>query len=122
MIARQLLCLPLLVVAFACGSYQSGYSIGAEDNGTTKDVKVGSALRLVLPADDWSLESTNTSALALKSTAVGDSGGAPTRIWLFDVKQAGDFVLRATGEAPCRRDTPPCDRPTARYEFKIRAR
>jgi hypothetical protein len=118
--ARRLLCLALLALAGV--SCQSGYSLGAADSGTTKDVRVGSELRLVLPADDWNLESTNPSALALKSSAIGDVGGSPARIWLFDVRQAGDFVLRATGEAACRRDTPPCDRPTARYEFKVRAR
>ena len=115
--------LPLLVVAFACVSVQSGYSLGAEDNGTTKNVTVGSELRLLLPADlDWTLESTNTSALALKSTQVGNIGGSSARIWLFDVKQAGDYVVRATGDAPCRKDAPPCATPTVRYQFNIRAR
>lgn len=123
LIARRLLFIPVLVVAFACVSVRSGYSLGAEDNGTTKNVTVGSELRLVLPADlDWTLESTNTTALALKSTQVGNVGTSSMRIWLFDVKQAGDYVVRATGDAQCRKNVPPCATPTVRYEFNIRAR
>ena len=111
------------LLSFACVSVQSGFAIGPENNGATKDVTVGSELRLVLPADlDWKIESTNTSALPLRNTQVGSVGGSPIRIWNFDVKQAGEFVLRATGDAPCRRDTPPCAIPTVRYEFRIRAR
>ncbi len=123
LIARALVLAPLLGLTFACVSVQSGYGIGAEDNGTTKSVKVGSELRLVLPADiDWVLESTNTSALALKSSQVGNVGGSSARIWLFDVKQPGDYVIRATGDAQCRKSVPPCSVPTVRYEFKIQAR
>jgi len=122
-IVRCLLCIPVLLVAFACVSARSGNSLGAEDSGTTKNVTVGSELRLVLPADvDWTLESTNTTALALKSTQIGSVGSASMRIWLFDVKQAGDYVVRATGEAQCRKSVPPCATPTMRYEFNIRAR
>lgn len=123
MTARALLFVPVLVVAFACVSVRSGYSLGAEDNGTTKDVTVGSELRLVLPADvDWILESTNTTALALKSTQIGNVGNSSMRIWLFDVKRAGDYVIRATGDAQCRKNVPPCATPTVRYEFNVRAR
>jgi len=121
--ARALLFVPVLVVAFACVSVRSGYSLGAEDNGTTKDVTVGSELRLVLPADvDWILESTNTTALALKSTQIGNVGNSSMRIWLFDVKREGDYVIRATGDAQCRKNVPPCATPTVRYEFNVRAR
>ena len=123
MIVRCLLCISVLVVAFACASLRSGNSLGAEDTGTTKNVTVGSELRLVLAADvDWTLESTNTTALALKSTQVGNVGSSSMRIWLFDVKQAGDYVVRATGDAQCRKSVPPCATPTMRYEFNIRAR
>jgi hypothetical protein len=119
---RTLVIVPL-TLSFACVSVQSGFGIGAEDNGKTKSVSVGSELRLVLPADlDWNLESTNTSAVALKSSQVGNVGGSSVRIWLFDVKQAGDYVIRASGDAPCRKSVPPCSVPTVRYEFKIRAR
>jgi hypothetical protein len=111
-----------VVLSFACVAVQSGYAIGVEDSGTTKNVRVGSELRLVLPDLDWTLESTNTSALALKRSQVGNVGGSSVRIWSFDVKQAGDFVLRATGEAPCRKNVPPCTQPTVRYEFNIQAR
>src|SRR5258705_6367647 len=93
----RLTVIPLLVVTLAC-SIQSGYSLGAEDNGTTKSVTVGKELRLVLSGDlDWILESTNTAAVALKSTQMGNAGGASVRIWLFDVRQARDHVLPATG-------------------------
>ena len=123
MIVRCLLFIPVLLVAFACVSARSGNSLGAEDSGTTKNVTVGSELRLVLPADvDWTLESTNTTGLALKSTQIGNVGSSSMRIWLFDVKQAGDYVVRATGEAQCRKSVPPCATPTMRYEFNIRAR
>jgi len=123
LIARALVLVPLLSLSFACVSVQSGYGIGAEDSGTTKSVKVGGELRLVLPADvDWVLESTNTSALALKSSQVGSVGGSSARIWLFDVKQPGDYVIRATREAQCRKSVPPCSVPTVRHEFKIQAR
>ena len=119
---RALIFVPL-TLSVACVSVQSGYGIGVDDNGTTKSVRVGSELRLVLPGDlDWTLESTNTSALALKSSQLGNIGGTSVRIWLFDVKQAGDYVLRAAGDAPCRRNVPPCSTPTVRYEFKIQAR
>lgn len=120
--AHALVLVPLLSLSVACVSVQSG-GIGAEDNGTTKSVRVGSELRLVLAGDlDWVLESTNTSALALKSSQVGNVGGSSVRTWLFDVKQAGDYVVRATGDAPCRKSVPPCSTPTVRYEFKIQAR
>jgi hypothetical protein len=122
-IVRSLLCISILVVAFACASVRSGNSLGAEDSGTTKNVTVGSELRLVLAADvDWTLESTNTTALALKSTQIGNVGSSSMRIWLFDVKQAGDYVVRATGDPQCRKSVPPCATPTMRYEFSIRAR
>jgi len=95
---RGLLVIPGLILSFACVTVHSGFSLGPENNGATKAVTVGSEVRLVLPGDlEWN-------------------------IWNFDVKQAGDFVLRATGDAPCRRDTPPCASPTVRYEFKVRAR
>lgn len=114
---------PLLVATFACVSAQSGNSLGAEDDGTTKNVTVGNELRLVLPGDlDWILESTNTSAVALKSSQLGNVGGSSVRIWLFDVKQAGDYVIRAAGDAPCRKNVPPCTTPTVRYQFNIRSR
>jgi hypothetical protein len=120
---RGLTVIPLLVVTFACVSFQSGYSLAAEDNGTTKNVMVGKELRLVLSGDlDWTLESTNTAAVAFKSTQLGNVAGSSVRIWLFDVKQAGDHVLRATGDAPCRKTVPPCETPTVRYQFNIRAR
>jgi hypothetical protein len=120
---RSLTLIPLLVVTFACVSVQSGYSLGVEDNGTTKIVTVGKELRLVLPGDlDWTLESTNTAAVALKSSQVGSVGGSSVRIWLFDLKQPGDHVLRATGDAPCRKTVPPCETPAVRYQFNIRAR
>ena len=123
MTVRGLLFIPVFVVAFACVSLRSGYGLGAEDNGTTKNVTVGSELRLVLPADfDWTLESTNTTALALKSAQVGNVGDSSMRIWLFDVKRAGDYVVRATGDAQCRKNVPACTTPTVRYEFNIRAR
>jgi len=121
-LAHRLTVIPLLVVTFACVSVQSGYSLGKEDSGTTKNVAVGNELRLVLPELDWTLESTNTTALVLKSTQVGNVGGSSVRIWLFDIKQAGDYVLRATGDAPCRKTVPPCETPTVRYQFNIRAR
>jgi hypothetical protein len=122
-LARRLTLVPLLVATFACVSIQSGYSVGVGDNGITKNVTVGNELRLVLPGDlDWILESTNTAAVALKSSQIGDVGGSSMRIWLFDLKQAGDYVLRATGDAPCRKSVPPCETPTVRYQFNIRAR
>jgi hypothetical protein len=122
-IVRRIAFIPALVMAFACVSVQSGYSLGAADAGTTKNVAAGSELRLVLPGDlDWTLESTNTSALALKSSQLGNVGGSSVRTWLFNVKQAGDYVVRATGEAPCRKSAPPCATPALHYEFNIRAR
>jgi len=122
-IVRRIAFVPALVVAFACVSVQSGYSLGAADTGTTKNVVVGSELRLVLPGDlDWTLESTNTSALALKSSQLGNLGGSSVRIWLFNVKQPGDYVIRATGDAPCRKSAPPCATPSLHYEFNVRAR
>src|SRR2546428_5149914 len=122
-LVRRLTIIPLLVVTFACVSVQSGYSLGVEDNGTTKNVTVGNELRLVLPGDlDWTLESTNTAAVAMKSSQVGNVGGSSVRIWLFDLKQPGDYVVRATGDAPCRKTVPPCETPTVRYQFNIRAR
>src|SRR6267378_6611899 len=103
-LVRRLTVIPLLVVTCACMSVQSGNSLGVDDSGTTKNVTVGNELRLVLAGDlDWTLESTNTAAVALKSTQVGNVGGSSMRIWLSDVKRAGDYVLRATGEAPCRK-------------------
>ena len=57
-----------------------------------------------------------------ESSQVGNVGGSSVRIWLFDLKQPGDYGVRATGEAPCRKTVPPCETPTVRYQFNIRAR
>jgi len=117
-----ILALAIGLTACACVQVQSGYALGPENNGATTTVPVGSELRLTLPAEyDWKVESTNTSALALKSTLIGSVGGVAMRIWLFDVKSAGQFVLRATGEPPCRKSAPPCATPDVSYLFNIRA-
>ena len=123
--ARIFRCAALAVAlgAAACVPAQSGYAIGPADDRTTKSVQVGSELRLSLPAEfDWNVEPTDTRALALKGTAVGNVGGAGVRIWTFDVTAPGEFVLRATGDPACRKATPPCAAPTVRYEFTIQAR
>ena len=114
--------LTLALVSLACVRVQAGYTLGPENDGTTKTVSVGSELRLALPADyDWNIASTNTSALALKSTLVGSVGGSNVRMWVFDVQSAGEYVIRATGEPPCRKSIPPCLTPTLSYRFGIRA-
>ena len=120
--ALSLLALVLTVGGMGCVRAQSGFGLGPEDDGTTKTVTVGSELRLALPADfDWDIASTNTSALALKSTLVGSVGGANLKMWLFDVKTAGEFKLRATGEPACRKSVPQCLAPAVTYQFTIRA-
>ena len=54
----------LMTLLVACVRVQSGYALGPENDGTTKNVTVGSEVRLVLPADlDWQLEASNTKAL-----------------------------------------------------------
>ena len=112
----------LALAVGSCISVTSGYSLGAEDDGNTKVVTVGSELRLVLPADrDWNLESTDTAALPLKSTQVTAINGQNYRIWLLDVKRSGDFTIRATGQAACLRASPPCTDAPLRYTFKIHA-
>ena len=114
--------LVLTLLAPACVRAQSGFTLGPENDRTTKTVSVGSELRLALPAEfEWNIQSTNTSALALKSTLIGSVGGANLKMWLFDVKSAGEFVLRATGEPTCRKSVPPCLAPTVSYQFTIRA-
>lgn len=110
----------LLVLLLACVRLQSGISLGPEDDGTSKSVRVGSEVRLALSADyDWTLESTNTSALAFRSSSVGSAGGATLHVWLFDVRAPGRFVLRTTGEPLCQKDNPPCARPTLQYRFTL---
>ena len=117
-----LFALALTLIATACVRVQSGFTLGAEDSGTTKTVSVGSELRLALVAElEWNIESTNTSALALKSSLLGSVGGTNMKMWLFDVKSAGEFVLRATGEPACRKSLPPCLAPAVSYRFTIRA-
>src|SRR5207247_1525010 len=114
--------LALALVASACVRVQSGFALAPEDSGTTKTVSVGSELRLALAAElEWNIESTNTSALALKSSLLGSVGGTNMKMWLFDVKSAGEFVLRATGEPACRKSLPPCLAPAVSYRFTIRA-
>lgn len=79
-------------------------------------------MRLTLPADrDWSLESTDTAALFLKSVQVGVISGQSYRVWLFDITKAGDFTLRAASPAACAKATPPCSDAPTRYLFKIHA-
>src|SRR5438034_4492074 len=93
---RQVAVLTLAIglTACACVQVQSGYALGPENNGATTTVPVGSELRLTLPAEyDWKVESTNTSALALKSTLIGSEGGVAMRGWLFYSKSACEFVL-----------------------------
>ena len=120
--ALSLLALALTVGAVGCVRTQSGFGLGPEDDGATKTVTVGSELRLALPAEfEWNIESTNTSALALKSSLVRAVGGSNLKIWLFDVKSAGEFKLRATGEPACRKNVPACAAPAVTYQFTIRA-
>ena len=110
----------MLALVAGCVTATSGYAIGPDDDGKTKSVAVGAELRLMLPADrDWTLESTDTAALPIKSTQVGTISGQSYRIWLFDIKKSGDFTLRATGLAACLKATPPCSDPPTRYQFKI---
>jgi len=67
--ALSLLAVALTVGAAGCVRTQSGFGLGPEDDGATKTVTVGSKLRVSLPAEfEWNIESTNTSALALKSS------------------------------------------------------
>jgi hypothetical protein len=112
-----------LVVFFllaGCVRVQEGFSLGPTDDGTTKPVSVGGELRVVLPANaTWNLASTKPSALKLKSASSGSIGGSDLKIWMFDVLEAGRFVLRATGEPLCRKDAPPCSQPTLEYNFTI---
>jgi hypothetical protein len=111
-----------IAVLTSCLSVTSGYAIGAQDDGTTKELRVRSELRLTLLADrDWTLESTDTQALHLKSSQLGSIGGQSYRVWLFDVTRAGDFVIRATGQAACTRNAPPCADAPLRYTFKLHA-
>src|SRR3989442_7577136 len=110
----MVLALALTLVAPGCVRTQSGFTVGPENDRTTKTVSVGSELRLALPAEfEWNIQSTNTSALALKSTLIGSVGGAKLKMWLFDVKFSGEFVLRATGQPACRKSVAPCLTPTA---------
>ena len=105
-----------------CVRVQAGVALGAADAGTTKDVAVGSEVRLTLPADYvWTVESTNTSALALKSSVLGTVGEQSVRIWLFDARTAGDYVLRASGSHPCESANPACS-PSVQYRFNLRVR
>jgi hypothetical protein len=110
----------LMTVLMACVRAQAGYGLGPEDDGTTKNVRVGSEIRLVLPADlDWQLEGSNTKALVLKSTSVGSVGSAQ-RIWTFEVTLPGDLIIIATGTPACLKANPPCSAPTLHYRFTLR--
>jgi predicted secreted protein len=110
----------LLTVLMACVRVQSGYGLGPEDDGTTKTVRVGSEVRLVLPADlDWQLEGSNTKALVLKNTSVGSVGGSALRTWTFDVTAPGDLIIRATGAPACLKAVPPCSAPSVHYRFTL---
>lgn len=112
----------LMTLLVACVRVQSGYGLGPENDGTTKNVTVGSEVRLVLPADlDWRLEASNTKALVLKTTSVGSVGGSSLRIWTFDVIAPGDLIIIATGTPACQKATPPCSAPTLHYRFTLHA-
>ena len=120
--ALSLIALALTVGTAGCVRTQSGFGLGPDDDGGTKTVTVGSELRLSLPAEfEWNIESTNAAALALKSSLVGAVSGSNLKIWLFDVKTAGEFKLRATGEPACRKTVPACAAPAVSYLFTIRA-
>jgi hypothetical protein len=111
-----------MTLLMACVHVQAGYGLGPENDGTTKNVQVGSEVRLVLPAElDWQLEGSNTKALVLKSTAVGSVGGSALRIWTFDVTSPGDLILIATGTPACQKASPPCSSPTLHYRFTLHA-
>jgi len=112
----------LMTVLVACVRVQSGYGLGPEDDGTTKNVRVGSEVRLVLPGElDWQLEGSNTKALMLKGTSVGSVGGSVLRVWTFDVTSPGDLTIIATGSPACLKASPPCSAPTLRYRFTLHA-
>jgi hypothetical protein len=110
----------LMTALIACVRVQSGYGLGPEDDGTTKTVRVGSEIRLVLPADlDWQLEGSNTKALVLRNTVVGSVGGSALRTWTFDVAAPGDLIILATGTPACLKAVPPCSAPTLHYRFTL---
>jgi hypothetical protein len=119
--ALKFFTLALIICVGACVRVQSGLSLGPADDGLTRNISVGSELRLVLPADlDWTIDSTNSNALTLKSTTAGSAGEASLVIWVFDVKGPGQFVLRATGSRHCDPGSSPCPS-QLQYRFLLRA-
>ena len=54
--AARLAAALLVTVVLACVRVQAGYGLGPENDGTTKNVQVGSEVRLVLPAElEWAI-------------------------------------------------------------------
>ena len=111
----------IITGSVACVRMQSGYGLGPSDDGTAKAVEVGSELRLALPdAADWKIETSDASSLRLKSSAVSTLGESAVRVWLFDVRAPGTFVVRATRTQSCDQVSSSCA-PAARYQFTIQA-
>ena len=112
----------LVTVVIGCVRVQSGYGLGPENDAATKNVQVGSEVRLVLPEElEWAIEASDTKALSLKTVTVGSIGGSSMRVWSMDVTKAGDFILVATGTPPCQKAIPPCLTPTLHYRFTLHA-
>lgn len=111
----------LLTVSFACAPLQT-YAFGAANDGSTTTVPVGSEVRFVLPADfEWTIEATDATALQPKSAASTSLQDGAVRIWTFDLKKAGTFIVRTTGNPRCAKDVPACALPPVLYRFTISA-
>jgi hypothetical protein len=112
--------LVLLIATVACAHIQTTYAFGPGNDGTTTAVPVGSEIRFVFPAEfDWNIEATDSKALLQKSSAVGSVGDSNVRIWTFDLRKAGTFVVRATGNPSCLKSVPACAAPSLVYRFTI---
>ena len=112
----------VVILILACVRAQTSYGLGPENDGTTKNVQVGSEVRLILPAEfEWTIEASDTKALSLKRVLDGTVGGSAIRIWSMDVTAAGDFILVANGTPVCQKASPPCAPATMHYRFTIHA-
>lgn len=92
-------------------------TITADDDGRTIDLVVGEQVLLLLgTADGWAITVDDPTVLGRVATATLPEGVQG----LFEARRAGTTALRAIGEPPCRKSTPPCGLRSRSFGVRVR--
>ncbi len=95
---------------------EGAWIIGIEQNNQVVLMKPGEQFELRLKEGYiWEVSIENTAVVKLVEP--GDESGATQGV--YQAINPGETVLRASGDPPCRWETPACMQPSLLYELKI---